>query len=88
MGQIATCVGEDEAATASPCNPHKLDGLHPHPLCRSFREAFYHQEEDTKRALTALMEGATQNVYNYETDQVALGLVIKLMAASLRNKDV
>ena len=86
MGQIATCVGEDEAATASPYNPHKLDGLHPHPLCRSFREAFYHQEEDTKRALTALMEGATQNVYNYETDQVALGLVIKLMAVSLRNK--
>ena len=33
-----------------------------------------------------MMEGATQNVYNYETDQVALGLVIKLMAVSLRNK--
>ena len=45
MGQIATCVGEDEAATASPCNPQKLDGLHLHPLCRSFREAFYHQEK-------------------------------------------
>ena len=29
-----------------------------------------------------------RNVYNYETDQVALGLVIKLMAVSLRNKDV
>ena len=88
MGQIATYAGEDEAATASPCNPQKLDGLHLHLFGRSFREAFYHQEEDTKRALTALMEGATQNVYNYETDQVALGLVIKLMAVSLRNKDV
>ena len=45
--QIAPCVVENEAATASPCNPQKLDGLHLHPFGRSFREAFYHQEKDT-----------------------------------------
>ena len=31
-------------------------------------------------------EGGEQNVYNYETDQVALGLVIKLMAVSRLTK--
>ena len=31
-------------------------------------------------------EGGEQNVYNYETDRVALGLVIKLMAVSRLTK--
>ena len=43
---------------------------------------FTTRKKTRKRALTALKEDATQNVYNYETDQVALGLVIKLMAVS------
>ena len=38
---------ENEATTASSCNPQKLDGLHLHPFGRSFREAFHHQEKDT-----------------------------------------
>ena len=84
MGQIATCVGEDEAATASPCDPQKLDGLHLHPFGRALWQA--NRKKTRKRALTSLKEDETQNVYNYETDQVALGLVIKLMVVSLRNK--
>ena len=47
---------------------------------------FTTRKRTRKRALTALKEDATQNVYNYETDQVALGLVIKLMAVSHRTK--
>ena len=37
-------------------------------------------------SLVSPREDLKRNVYNYETDQVALGLVIKLMAVSLRNK--
>ena len=51
-----------------------------------FGKHFTTRKKTRKRALTALKKDATQNVYNYETDQVALGLVIKLMVVSLRNK--
>jgi hypothetical protein len=39
-----------------------------------------------KRTEKASNGGAPRNVYNYETDQVALGLVIKLMTVSHRTK--
>jgi len=48
-----------------------------------FGKHFTTRKKTRKRALK---EGVAQNVHNYETEQVALGLVIKLMAVSHRTK--
>ena len=47
-----------------------------------FGKHFTTRKKTRKRA----SEDGARNVYNYETDQVALGLVIKLMAVSRLTK--
>ena len=48
-----------------------------------FGKHFTTRKKTRKRASK---EGGAQNVYNYETDQVAMGQVIKLMVVSHRTK--